>query len=65
VTVSAARRDYLYSDPMRTKGGVWNAKALDDYLANPQAYVPRNDMDAIAPDPTERQAIISYLETLK
>jgi cytochrome c len=61
----ASRRDYLYSDAMKRKAGIWSEKALDEYLADPQAVIPGNEMDAIAPDPSDRQEIIEYLKTLK
>lgn len=61
----AGQPSYIYSDAMKRKGGVWTDKDLDAYLADPQQVVPGNEMDAMAPDPDERQAIITYLKTLK
>lgn len=61
----ASQPSYTYSDAMKRKGGVWTDKDLDAYLADPQQVVPGNEMEAMAPDPDERQAIISYLKTLK
>jgi len=61
----ASRRDYFYSDAMKRKVGIWSEKVLDAYLADPQSVIPGNEMDAIAPDPSDRQAIIEYLKTLK
>jgi cytochrome c len=61
----ASRSDYVYSDALKAKGGIWSAGALDRYIADPQAFAPGADMDVNSPDPAEREAIIGYLGTLK
>lgn len=61
----ASRSDYVYSTALKTRGGVWSNGALDQYIANPQAFAPGAEMEVNSPDPTEREAIIAYLGTLK
>jgi len=61
----AARADYVYSDALKAKGGVWSAEAINRYLIDPQSFAQGSDMEASAPDPAERQAIIAYLSGLR
>ncbi len=62
---AASRKDFLYSDALKAKGGIWTPEMLDTYLANPQAFAPGAEMDINSPDPAERAAIIEHLKTLK
>jgi cytochrome c len=55
--------DYRYSPAMRRSAIVWSAKALDDFLADPQKAVPANRMPyAGLPDAAERADLIAYLQ---
>ncbi len=48
---------------MKAKGGVWDAAALDIYLADPMKTVPGTRMAfAGVIDAADRQALILYLE---
>lgn len=44
---------------------VWDAAALDAWLANPGKFIPGATMPMAVPDAVRRHAIIAYLETLK
>lgn len=66
---AATRPNFEYSDAFQAanaKGLIWTDAALDRFLANPQAEVPRNKM-AYPPvtDAGQRGDIIAYLKTLK
>jgi len=62
----ASLPDFQYSDALKAKsGGVWDEAALNAFLADPQAFAKGTSMYGSAPDPTERQAIIDYLKTVK
>lgn len=61
----ASRTDYVYSDGLKAKSGVWTPAMLDVYLADPQAFAPGSEMDSHSPDPAERAAIIAYIRELK
>ena len=55
--------DFAYSGAMRAKGGVWDAAALDAYLADPMKTLPGTRMAfAGVIDPGDRKALILYLE---
>src|SRR4051812_31164322 len=41
----ASGTDYLFSDALKAKSGVWDAPMLDRYLADPQAFAPGTEMD--------------------
>lgn len=61
---------FHYTDAMKIAaedGLVWDEATLDAYLANPQAVIPGTAMvkEAALPNKTERQAVISYLKSLK
>ena len=54
-----------YSDALKAKTGTWDDANLNDFLASPQTFAKGTAMFGSAPDPTERQAIIDYLKTVK
>lgn len=57
---------FKYSPAMKGAKVVWNAKALDGYLAGPAKYIPGNRMAfAGLMNPVERANLIAYLQTLK
>jgi cytochrome c len=55
----------MYSAAMKAYGVKWNAKTLDQFLANPFTTVPGTTMSMILPDAQERADVIAYLEALK
>jgi cytochrome c len=40
---------------------VWDEKSLGQWLTDPDAFLPGNNMDFLVSRPQERQDIISYL----
>ncbi|WP_432768044.1 MAG: c-type cytochrome [Sphingopyxis sp.] len=59
----AAHEGFSYSGAMKAKGGVWDAAALDAYLAAPMKDVPGTRMAfAGVIDPADRKALILYLD---
>lgn len=57
--------NFAYSDAVKNSGVTWNEKTLDQWLTNPEAFIPGQEMGFLVPDPTDRADIISYLRTLK
>jgi cytochrome c len=56
--------NFNYSPAMKGARIVWNDRALDAYLANPQGAVPRNKMVfAGIVNPADRANVIAYLKT--
>ncbi len=53
------------SAALARSGIVWNARTLDEFLANPTARVPGTAMAISMPDAQERADVIAYLATLK
>jgi cytochrome c len=63
---SATLENFNYSEAMKKFDHTWDEDTLDEYLADPRATVPGTKM--IFPgikDKTERDDVITYLETLK
>ena len=63
---SATLENFNYSEAMKKFDHTWDEASLDEYLTDPRATVPGTKM--IFPgikDKTERDDVISYLETLK
>jgi cytochrome c len=54
-----------YSSAVQDSGVVWDAATLDKWIANPNAFLPDNNMAPFAgvTDAKERALIISYLES--
>ena len=61
----ASLPDFAYSDALKAKTGIWDDANLNAFLASPQTFAKGTAMYGSAPDPTERQAIIDYLKTVK
>lgn len=55
----------MYTEALKKHDVTWNAKTLDEFLANPMVKVPGTMMVMPVPDATERANVIAYLETLK
>ncbi len=57
---------YTYSTALKTKGGVWDAAALDAYIKAPAKYAPGTKMAyAGLSKAEERKALIKYLSAQK
>ena len=60
-----AAKDYKYSDAMMAAGGDWDYDALNQYLANPKKFIPKNKMTfAGLKKDSERAAVVAYLRSL-
>jgi len=54
--------DYRYSAAMKRSDVVWDAATLDQYVADPQAFIPGNRMAfAGIDDKTQRDDLIAFL----
>ena len=57
---------FAYSPAMRKSGKIWDAAALDAFLADPQKAMPGNAMPVPGvADPKSRAEIIDFLKTIK
>ncbi len=57
---------YTYSSALKSKGGNWDAAALDAYIAAPAKYAPGTKMAyAGLSKPEERKAVIEYMAAQK
>lgn len=57
---------FRYSRAMKGANIVWDDKALDAYIADPQKVIPGNVMPfAGIPDSKQRTDLVAYLRTLK
>lgn len=56
---------FSYSKALRQAQVTWDARNLDQWLANPQALVPGQRMNLRVNDPGDRADLIAYLATLQ
>ncbi|MDS4032273.1 MAG: c-type cytochrome [Candidatus Contendobacter sp.] len=61
----ADAKGYGYSLALAQAGGTWTAKELDEYLANPNRFLPGTNKTISVTDPEERARIVKFLGTLK
>ena len=62
----ASYAGFSYSGAMKAKGGVWDAAALDAFVAEPMKALPGTRMAfAGIIDPADREALMLYLEAQK
>jgi cytochrome c len=59
---TGAAAAFPYSDTLVKAHVVWDDKSLDRWLADPDAFLPGNNMDFLVPKPQERSDVISYLK---
>ena len=56
---------FVYSKPLKAKGGTWNYDTLDAFLAKPKAYIPGAKMAFVGVKKAkERANLIAYLRSL-
>jgi len=59
---SASNPDFKYSDALKNAGWVWDASHLDQWLAQPQTFLPGTKMSfAGLKDAKDRTDLIAYL----
>ena len=56
--------DFNYSKAVKNSGVVWSEETLDQWLTNPQAFIPGQRMNFKVTDPADRADLIAYLKTL-
>lgn len=59
---SGAVADFAYSAALKRANIVWDEQSLDHWLADPDAFLPGNNMDFLLPKPQERRDLISFLK---
>ena len=60
---AGAVEGYKYSKAMKNSGLVWDAATLDEYLADPRGFVPKNKMAFPGlKKPEDRAALIEWLD---
>lgn len=57
-------KGYDYSPALRQARQQWDAAALERWLADPEQFIPGQNMDFKVSDRNERAALIAYLGTL-
>jgi cytochrome c len=62
--VSGTAPGFAYSNALKNAHVVWDEKSLDQWLTNPDAFIPGNDMDFLVSKPQERSDLISYLRQI-
>ena len=62
---AGAVEGFPYSDALKGSHVVWNAESLEKWLADPDQFVPGNDMSFSVHKGEERAAIIEFLRTLE
>lgn len=55
----------MYTPALKNHKVKWDAKSLDEFLANPMGKVPGTMMVMPVPDAKDRADVIAYLATLK
>jgi cytochrome c len=57
--------EFNYSKAVKASGVIWDEQTLDQWLANPQAFIPGQRMNFRVNDPADRADIIAFLKTLQ
>ncbi|HLJ91220.1 MAG TPA: c-type cytochrome [Candidatus Angelobacter sp.] len=55
---------FKYSEALKTANLTWDADSLDKWLADPDKFIPDNDMDFRLESAPDRADIIAYLRQL-
>jgi cytochrome c len=58
-------KDYDYSQSLRSSRVIWNDESLDQWLKDPETFIPGQKMWISVTEQNDRAAIIAYLKTLK
>jgi cytochrome c len=56
--------DFAYSPALMKAHVVWDGSSLDKWLADPDAFIPGNEMDFQVSKPEERQDLIAFLRQI-
>jgi cytochrome c len=63
--VSGTVSDFNYSKAVKAAQVIWDEHSLDQWLTNPQDFIPGQKMNFRVNDPIDRADLIAYLTTLK
>lgn len=63
--VSGTVPGYIYSKAVKAAQVTWDEHSLDQWLTDPQAFIPGQKMNFRVNDPTDRADLIAYLKTLR
>jgi hypothetical protein len=61
---AASLENFAYTKALQSSGLIWDAAALDRFLAGPQILVPGTAMVAVVSDRADRRDLIAFLGTL-
>jgi len=53
---------FPYSDALKKANITWNDQTLEKWLADPDAFLPGNNMDFLVAKPQERKDLIAYFK---
>jgi cytochrome c len=59
---AAAVPGFSYSDALRKANITWNDQTLEQWLTDPDAFLPGNNMDFLVARPQERKDLIAYFK---
>lgn len=59
---SGSVQDFAYSTALKKAGIVWSEDSLQKWLADPDAFLPGNNMDFLVPGQQDRQDLVAYLK---
>lgn len=57
--------DFNYSKALKSSGVIWDEPTLDQWLANPQGFIPGQRMNVRVSDQGDRADLIAFLKTLR
>lgn len=57
-------KNYDYSRALRRANVQWDAASLDQWLADPEKFIPGQNMDFKVTDEHDRAALIAYLKSI-
>lgn len=60
--ISGSVADFMYSSALKKAHITWNETTLDQWLSEPDALVPGNDMEFRVPRAQERSDLVRYLQ---
>jgi cytochrome c len=59
---AGSAQDYTYSEALQRSDVVWNENTLDQWLANPEAFIPGQKMGLSVPHAKDRADLIAHLK---
>ena len=59
-----AKNNYSYSKALLSKGGVWSAEEIDQFIADANKFLPGTTKSIKVKDAEERKQIVEFLKTL-